>query len=151
MKVALKFFGYSISEPNEDDILNEIKILQQLQHLSGFVQLQAVFMDTRLGKAESKIHSVAYPCIVMELLEGKELIEVIEQHQHISEHDLATIFLQLIRTLSQCHDLGFIHRSPSLPSLSLLSLSLPPRTPLSLTLPPPPPPPSLASSHLPLQ
>jgi calcium-dependent protein kinase len=121
MKVALKFFGYSITEPNVNDILNEIRILQQLRHLSGFVQLQAVFMDTMLGKAENKIHSVPYPCIVMELLEGKELIEVIEQHQHISEHDLATIFRQLIHTLSQCHDLGFIHRwvSLSLPSVSL--------------------------------
>lgn len=46
----------------------------------------------------------------MELLEGKELIEIIDHHHHISEVDLATIFRQLIQTLYQCHELGFIHR-----------------------------------------
>jgi serine/threonine protein kinase len=110
-KVALKFFGYSISEPREEDILNEIRILQQLQHIPGFVQVEAVFFDSASGKADNKIHLSSYPCIVMELLEGKELIEVVDQRRHISELDLATIFRQLIHTLYQCHDIGFIHRS----------------------------------------
>lgn len=109
--MALKFFGYAISEPREEDILNEIRILQQLQHIPGFVQLEAVFFDSASGKAENKIHVMSYPCIVMELLEGKELIEVIDQQRKISELDLVTIFRQLVHALHQCHQMGFIHRS----------------------------------------
>lgn len=90
--------------------MNEIKILQRLQHIDGFVKLEAVFFDTSSGKADHKLHLSSFPCIVMELLEGKELIEVIDQHRQISEHDLAVIFSQLITALHSCHEIGFIHR-----------------------------------------
>lgn len=48
--------------------------------------------------------------LVLELLEGGELLERIRQKQHFSETEASRIMRRLVSAVSHMHDVGVVHR-----------------------------------------
>lgn len=48
--------------------------------------------------------------IVMEYLEGGELLAYVQKKGHLTEEDSLTFFKQMVRAMSYCHANGLIHR-----------------------------------------
>ncbi|KAF3787989.1 Calcium-dependent protein kinase 29 [Nymphaea thermarum] len=76
----------------------EIEIMAQLSGHPNVVDLKAVFEE------EDYVH------LVMELCEGGELYQLLEDHKLLSEAEAAVMFKQLMEVLKYCHDKGVMHR-----------------------------------------
>ncbi|XP_031476660.1 calcium-dependent protein kinase 25-like [Nymphaea colorata] len=76
----------------------EIEIMAQLSGHPNVVDLKAVFEE------EDYVH------LVMELCEGGELYQLLENHKLLSEAEAVVMFKQLMEVLKFCHDKGVVHR-----------------------------------------
>ena len=102
-KVALKFFGYNETKVIVEDIYREIEILSKVAGIEGIVQLYGVFMDSSSGYAEYKIDHSSYPVICMELLEGGDMFDRIQERKTVSEKYIANIFRGIVIALNGLH------------------------------------------------
>mmetsp|Transcript_3838 Transcript_3838/g.5968 ORF Transcript_3838/g.5968 Transcript_3838/m.5968 type:complete len:729 (+) Transcript_3838:136-2322(+) len=119
-RVALKFFGYTMLPPNEQDIVNEIEVMSLLTGTEGIVQLNGIFMDTAEGLISGKNFKAPHPVIVMELVEGGELSDRIYKRKAVSERDLAKMFKRVVRALECLHRRRCIHRDIKLENIMLV-------------------------------
>lgn len=70
-RVALKFFGYTARLATPEDVQHEIDLMAALKGVEGFIQTEGIFWDSVEGVVPgAKLHRVACPVIVMELMEG---------------------------------------------------------------------------------
>mmetsp|Transcript_13963 Transcript_13963/g.20891 ORF Transcript_13963/g.20891 Transcript_13963/m.20891 type:complete len:631 (+) Transcript_13963:150-2042(+) len=121
-KVALKFFGYNETKVIVEDIYREIEILSKVAGIEGIVQLYGVFMDSSSGYAEYKIDHSSYPVICMELLEGGDMFDRIQERKTVSEKYIANIFRGIVIALNGLHKRHFLHRDLKLENLMLVTL-----------------------------
>jgi serine/threonine protein kinase len=121
-KVALKFFGYTMREPSFADMEKEIQLLISLRGVEGIVQLEGVFLDTVNGMLPGKKHKGSFPVIVMEMVEGGELFDRINNRSSVSERDLAQIFGHTIQAIRSLHEKNYIHRDLKLENLMLVNM-----------------------------
>jgi len=119
-RVALKFFGYTLQTPTENDIINEIQVMSLLAGTDGIVQLYGVFMDTSEGYIDGKHFKEPHPVIVMELVEGGELSDRIYNRKCVSESYLAKMFKRVIRAMECLHKRRCIHRDIKLENIMLV-------------------------------
>lgn len=120
-KVAMKFFGYTIRRPTFSEMEKEIQLLMSLKGIDGIVQLEGVFLDTADGMLPGKRHKGEFPVIVMEMIEGGELFDRINNRATVSERDLAVVFRHTIDAIQSLHEMKFIHRDLKLENLMLVS------------------------------
>ena len=120
-RFALKLFGYHERITAIDDVFSEIEKLHELRDVDGVVRYEGIIMDTAEGIIPNKIHTIPYPIIVMELLEGGELFHKIHHRVSVSEYDIARMFREIAVTISNIHDHGFIHRDIKLENLMLVN------------------------------
>mmetsp|Transcript_22186 Transcript_22186/g.32284 ORF Transcript_22186/g.32284 Transcript_22186/m.32284 type:complete len:633 (+) Transcript_22186:58-1956(+) len=121
-KVAFKFFGYNETKVILEDIYREIDILSKVAGIDGMVQLYGVFMDSSSGYAEYKNDHTSYPVICMELLEGGDMFDRIQERKTVSEKYIANIFRGIVVALNGLHERRFLHRDLKLENLMLVSL-----------------------------
>jgi len=81
----------------KESLLNEIKILQNLNH-KGIMKLYEVH------------ESMLSVFLIMELLEGGELSETLQEKRYFSENDCATMLKNIIEPLAYMHSKGVMHR-----------------------------------------
>jgi serine/threonine protein kinase/Ca2+-binding EF-hand superfamily protein len=122
-KVAMKFFGYTTRAPHEADMEKEIQLLLSLRGIEGIVQLEGVFLDTVDGMLPGKKFKGEFPVIVMEMIEGGELFDRINNRSSVSESDLAEVFTHTIVALQSLHERKFIHRDLKLENLMLVNMA----------------------------
>jgi serine/threonine protein kinase/Ca2+-binding EF-hand superfamily protein len=120
-KVALKFFGYTVSHPHMDDIYAEIEVMDFLNGTPGIIGFYGILLDDRDGYIEHKHFKFSYPVIVMELIEGGELSERIYNNSSVSEKYLAKIFKQVANILVELGRRRIIHRDIKLENIMLLN------------------------------
>ncbi|CAO2587135.1 Ribosomal protein S6 kinase alpha-5 [Lemmus lemmus] len=65
-----------------------------------------LFSDTGQTSQPSQLHTF----LVMELLNGGELLERIKKKQHFSESEASYIMRKLVSAVSHMHDVGVVHR-----------------------------------------
>jgi len=143
MKCALKFFDYdetSVSDPAWVDM--EITRSFESNEISGMAQLLGVFFDTEQGfltqlfgiRKLFKRKIERQKVLVMELLEGGEVLERVAQNTTFGERDVSIILESVSRTLEQLHckrrinpdfkleNLVFSDRDPSNLEVKLIDL-----------------------------
>uniref|UniRef100_A0A834RHD7 non-specific serine/threonine protein kinase n=1 Tax=Sarcoptes scabiei TaxID=52283 RepID=A0A834RHD7_SARSC len=81
-----------------DAAINERSLLQTCQGHNNIVKLIEVFQDDH------------YMFIVLELLEGGELLSRIRQHACMSEHQAWSVFHQLVLAVNHLHSHNIVHR-----------------------------------------
>ncbi len=92
-------------------IENEIHLMQSFKGVPGIVQLEGIIMDTPAGYIPNKLHpGESHPILVMELLEGGDLYSKIAKRRTISEQDLVRLFRNIIKSVQNIHQQGYIHR-----------------------------------------
>jgi len=97
-KVAVKKFKKpGMNEQMLGKIRHEIGILKKIKH-PNCIQFQKVF--------ESGKHIY----IVMELMEGGELLDRIIEQDHYNESEAAHCFYQIMSAVSYLHSVGIVHR-----------------------------------------
>jgi len=84
-------------------IENEVAVMEKIRdelsaHQNEFVQLYDV------------VYERDRVCIVMELLEGKELFDRIVERRKYTERDAKTVLTQILRATQAMHSIGLIHR-----------------------------------------
>eukprot|EP00887_Chlorella_sp_A99_P006947 scaffold2.g6947.t1 len=100
--------GKSVSdnESTRADIFKEIDILIALRH-PNIVNMKEYFEEN------NKVY------LIMELLEGGELLDAVIDKGHYSEEDARTCFVQLINAIQYLHSKGIVHRDLKLENLLL--------------------------------
>jgi calcium-dependent protein kinase len=100
IKYACKFISKKKlnSEEEVDDVRREIQILHHLAGYKNIVTIKAVYEDP------------SYVYIVMELCEGGELFERINQRRRYSEREAAELTKIIVGVVEDCHLLGVMHR-----------------------------------------
>jgi len=97
-KVAIKILNKtSMSDVEVERAKREVQILQQMRH-PNIVQL---------------IQTIDTPkqyCMVMEYVDGCDLMAYILQKGGLPEHECQKLFVQLVSALSYCHERDIIHR-----------------------------------------
>ena len=103
-KYALKFFGYTQRVNLMANIEAEIDLIQNLQGIDGLVQLIGVLIDSEEGLLGNRVSARPFPIIIMELLDGGELYEHLEETDAFSEQNIAKIFKGVVITLDGNND-----------------------------------------------
>lgn len=97
-KVAIKILSKtSMSDVEVERAKREVQILQQMRH-PNIVQL---------------IQTIDTPkqyCMVMEYVDGCDLMAYILQKGGLPEHECQKLFVQLVSALNYCHERDIIHR-----------------------------------------
>lgn len=123
-RVALKLFGYTKRLATPDDIQHEIDLMAALKGVEGFIQTEGVFWDTEEGiVSDAKLHRVACPVIVMELMEGGELFDRMHALKEVSEKYIARIFKSIVVALDSMHKKGFVHRDFKLENAMMVTMA----------------------------
>ena len=86
-----------MSEGEIESMEVEMAVLKQLDH-PNIIKLFEIFEDEK------------YICLVIELMEGGELYDMIEQKVQFSEKDTKIVVKNLIGSLQYCHSMGILHR-----------------------------------------
>lgn len=123
-RFAMKFFGYTSNRPNMAEIEKEIRLMVSLRGVDGVVQLEGVFSDTAMGYMPNKnrrFQDRGYPVIVMEMIDGGELLDRIMSSGKISEHYVAGMFKSAVDALRGIHSRRFVHRDLKLDNILLMS------------------------------
>jgi serine/threonine protein kinase len=118
-KLALKLFGYTEKTSSMAEIHREIQIISDLNGIDGLVEFYGVFFDSVEGIAPNKVEKVSYPVLCMELLEGGDMFDRIQERKTISEKYIAAIFRDVIIALHGMHQRGFLHRDLKLENIML--------------------------------
>ncbi|XP_059433868.1 calcium-dependent protein kinase 26-like isoform X1 [Corylus avellana] len=100
IKYACKFISKKKlnSEEEVEDVRREIQILHHLAGHKNIVTIKAAYEDP------------SYVYIVMELCEGGELFERINQRRRYSEREAAELTKIIVGVVEYCHLLGVMHR-----------------------------------------
>jgi hypothetical protein len=108
--VAMKFFGY-LKEPCLSAIRREIELMRCLAGLPGVIKLFGTFDEVAFGYFANKKYLTSFPVIVMELVQGGNLLTVMgERLKTLNERAIADIFKGMIEGLRGIHSRGYIHR-----------------------------------------
>ena len=86
-----------MTESDRESIQTEIEILKLIEH-PNIIKLYDVFEDEK------------YICLVIELMEGGELFDLINEQKRFSEDQAREIVKNLIDSIQYCHQLGIVHR-----------------------------------------
>jgi serine/threonine protein kinase len=86
-----------MTESDRESIQTEIEILKLIEH-PNIIKLFDVFEDEK------------YICLVIELMEGGELFDLINEQKRFSEDQAREIVKNLIDSIQYCHQLGIVHR-----------------------------------------
>jgi serine/threonine-protein kinase len=98
-RVALKFLDASVAS----NVELHSRFLQEARAAAAVRSAHVVHVFDYGAEAGT-------PYIVMELLEGESLEQRLAQRGSISAAELATIFDQVARAVSLCHEMGVVHR-----------------------------------------
>ncbi|EFN53546.1 hypothetical protein CHLNCDRAFT_136678 [Chlorella variabilis] len=98
---------YNENESSRADIFKEIDILIALKHDN------IVFMKEYFEEG-NKVY------LIMEMLQGGELLDAVLEKGHYSEADARSIFLQIIKAIQYLHSRGIVHRDLKLENLLLV-------------------------------
>ena len=123
-KFAMKFFGYTSNRPNITEIEKEIRLMVSLRGVEGVVQLEGVFSDSAMGYMPNKnkrFQDRGYPVIVMEMIDGGELLDRIMLAGRISEHYVSGMFRSAVVALRGIHSRRYVHRDLKLDNILLMS------------------------------
>ena len=130
--VACKFFGYikdgntgrPAETPDIKFIKKEIEFMRDLTEFKCVAQLYGVIKDTGNGYLPDKNprHLVSYPIIVMELINGGDLIDKIQYiGGKLSEKDLSCMFKGICDALANIHKKNCVHCDLKLENVMLHS------------------------------
>jgi serine/threonine protein kinase len=120
-KYAIKLFGYTEKLINVQEIYREIQIFHDINGIPGVVEFYGIFYDTIDGIAPNKVEKISYPVICMELLEGGDMFDRIQETKTVSEKYIASIFRDVINAINGMHQRGFLHRDLKLENIMLTS------------------------------
>lgn len=120
-KYAIKLFGYTEKLMNLQEIYREIQIFHAINGINGVVGFYGIFYDSVNGIAPNKVEKIAYPVICMELLEGGDMFDRIQERQTISEKYIASIFRDVMNAIHGMHQRGYLHRDLKLENIMLTS------------------------------
>ncbi|GAB4813322.1 hypothetical protein N2152v2_000368 [Parachlorella kessleri] len=95
------------NDNTREDIFKEIDILIGLEH-DNVIFLKEYFEEG------NKVY------LIMELLQGGELLDAVLEKGHYSEDDARTCFLQIMRGIMYLHSMGIVHRDLKLENLLLV-------------------------------
>jgi serine/threonine protein kinase len=112
--------SYTANKPLLKDIQRELKVMLEVNGVSGVVQTFGHFMDTVDGIIPDKTFKERYLVIVMELLEGGHMLTRVNSQKYVSEHYIALAFKRLIIALDSLHRKHFIHRDIKLENIMFL-------------------------------
>ncbi|PSC73989.1 CAMK CAMK1 kinase [Micractinium conductrix] len=98
---------YNENESSRADIFKEIDILMALQH-ENIVVMKEYFEEG------NKVY------LIMEMLQGGELLDAVLEKGHYSEGDARSCFLQIIQAIKYLHSRGIVHRDLKLENLLLV-------------------------------
>merc|ERR1711887_344413 len=98
LEVAVKEVSKEIDILTEDNIPLEVALMQQVNDVPGVIKLLDYF-DT----ADSFY-------VVMERFNSKDLFDFITEQGPLPEHLTRDLFMQLVDTVSECHEKGVVHR-----------------------------------------
>ena len=118
-KIAMKLFGYTDKQINIKDIYREISLFSIVTGIPGLVEFYGIFQDTEEGIAPNKVEKISYPVICMELLEGGDMFDRIQERKSVSEKFIATVFYDIVTALDGLHKRGYLHRDLKLENIML--------------------------------
>merc|ERR1712168_1480295 len=98
LEVAVKEEPKDIDMLTEDNVPLEVALMQQVNDVPGVIKLLDYF-DT----ADSFY-------VVMERFNSKDLFDFISEQGPLPEHLARDLFMQLVDTVSVCHEKGVVHR-----------------------------------------
>merc|ERR1712168_688859 len=98
LAVAVKEVSKDIDMLSEDNVPLEVALMQQVNDVPGVIKLLDYF-DTA---------GCFY--IVMERFNSKDLFDFITEQGPLPEHLARDLFMQLVDTVSECHEKGVVHR-----------------------------------------
>ncbi|KAI7836176.1 hypothetical protein COHA_009943 [Chlorella ohadii] len=98
---------FNENESSRADIFKEIDILIALKH-ENIVFMKEYFEEN------NKVY------LLMEMLEGGELLDAVLEKGHYSEADARSCFLQIMRAIQYLHSRGIVHRDLKLENLLLV-------------------------------
>lgn len=102
--VAIKFLAHHLA--NDGDY--RVRLVREARIMSALEGLSTVAIYGVVGAEDGT------PCVVMELMEGKDLAEVLsereEQNEPFTIEEVIQIFVPIVRTLDVAHAKGIVHR-----------------------------------------
>merc|ERR1712168_1600933 len=98
LEVAVKEVSKDIDMLTEDNVPLEVALMQQVNDVPGVIKLLDYF-DTP---------DSFY--VVMERFNSKDLFDFITEQGPLPEHLARDLFMQLVDTVSECHEKGVVHR-----------------------------------------
>jgi len=98
LEVAIKEVSKDIDMLTEDNVPLEVALMQQVNDVPGVIKLLDYF-DTP---------DSFY--VVMERFNSKDLFDFITEQGPLPEHLARDLFMQLVDTVSECHEKGVVHR-----------------------------------------
>uniref|UniRef100_A0A673I6M4 Ribosomal protein S6 kinase n=1 Tax=Sinocyclocheilus rhinocerous TaxID=307959 RepID=A0A673I6M4_9TELE len=113
-KTGQKYAVKIVSKRMEALTQKEIAALKPCDGLPNIVKLHEIYHDQvrqclRL-KPRAHVHIKLHTYLVLELLQGGELLERIRRKQHFSETEASRIMRRLVSAVSHMHDVGVVHR-----------------------------------------
>jgi len=94
---AVKIINKSKVSNKKNEFLNEIRILQKLDH-PNIIKLYEIY------ESQDKFY------LVMEFLSGPNLSKRIEKEGNISEYFIASVLYKILSAINYCHSIGICHR-----------------------------------------
>jgi serine/threonine protein kinase len=115
--------SYTANKPLLKDIQRELKVMLEVNGVSGVVQTFGHFIDSSEGIVPDKIFKEKFLVIVMELLEGGHMLTRVNSQKYVSEHYIALAFKRLVIALDSLHRKQFLHRDIKLENIMFLDPS----------------------------
>uniref|UniRef100_A0A8C2E493 Ribosomal protein S6 kinase n=1 Tax=Cyprinus carpio TaxID=7962 RepID=A0A8C2E493_CYPCA len=113
-KTGQKYAVKIVSKRMEAQTQKEIAALKLCDGHPNIVKLHEIYHDQvrqclRL-QPRAHVHIKLHTYLVLELLQGGELLERIRRKQHFSETEASCIMRRLVSAVSHMHDVGVVHR-----------------------------------------
>ena len=104
---ACKYFkNKKLDHSDRLDIVNEISLMEQLDH-PNIVRLEQIVNDER------------YTCMIMELCDGGNLLNLMEKEGTLKEEDARAAIISLVDAVNYCHERDILHRDIKLENIFL--------------------------------
>jgi len=102
--VAIKFLAHHLAKDSD----YRVRLVREARVMSTLKGLATVEIFGVIGSDDGT------PCVVMELMEGKDLADVLterqEKEQPLTVDEVCRIFVPIVRTLDVAHAKGIVHR-----------------------------------------
>lgn len=146
---AVKFFGYLSGEPDPKFIDLEIGYMLKLKGEKGVIQLEDVYFDSvegyltggppkitslinrgvsnskNFGHGLGNLKATCYPCLVMEKLDGGDIMaainDQINEGRYFTFLEVLTLFEEILLGLQSIHSKGLVHRDLKLDNILIKS------------------------------